>query len=731
MSDLQKITEQHRRRRAVVYVRQSTMTQVERNHESRARQYALRQLAIELGWPAASVSVVDEDLGRSGASTDGRLGFKELVAEVGLGQVGLILALETSRLARSSADWHQLLDLCALTGALIGDQDGIYSPGNFNDRLLLGLKGTMSEAELHLIRARLDGGLRNKAQRGELEQNLPVGLDRDEDGRTVLCADEQVRHALGRVFELWRRIGSARQVVSVLRDEQQRVPRRSVGSRRVRWAPATYGSVHAFLTNPAYAGAFVWGRTSQKKQLDQTGRVRRRTIDLPIEQWSVCLPEHHPGYVTWEEYLATRDRLRHNVRPRGEGGGAAREGVALLQGIVRCGRCGRRMQVAYSGNDGQVPRYACVRAHQLHGTDSACQSLGALRLEKAVTAAFLEAITPAGVRACTEAIGELERQHEERLHGQRLAVERAEFEAGRARRQFDACEPEHRLVARSLESRLETALAELERERRMLAELETRRPEPLTLAERQALSRLIRDLPRLWAAATTTARDRKGLLRTLINEVIVTIQQQPRRAEVQIVWEGGARTELTVALVKRGTERNRTSEDTIELVRKLAAHTGDQQIAAILNKQGRRTGTGLPFNQPRVASIRVKHGIPAAPPPDPGSDLFTVAQAANELQVAQTTIYRWLRAGLLPAQQTTPHAPWRIRITDEVRARFVPDVPEDYLPLDQAAKRLGCARQTVLHKVQRGELHAVQVISGRRKGLRIQVEGSAIGLFDQ
>jgi excisionase family DNA binding protein len=721
MSDLGKITDQHRRRRAVVYVRQSTPTQLERNHESRARQYALRQRAIELGWPAQSVSVVDEDLGRSGASTDGRLGFKELVAEVGLGQVGLILALETSRLARSSADWHQLLDLCALTGALIGDQDGIYSPGNFNDRLLLGLKGTMSEAELHLIRARLDGGLRNKAKRGELELSLPVGLDRDEDGRIVLCADEQVRHAIGRVFELWGRHGSARQVVSVLGDEGQRLPRRTVGSRRVRWATATYGSVHAFLTNPAYAGAFVFGRTSQKKQLDHTGRVRRRTIDLPIEQWSVCLPEHHPGYVTWDQYLATRERLRENVRPKGQGGGAAREGVALLQGIVRCGRCGRRMQVAYSGNDGQVPRYACVRAHQLHGTDRACQSLGALRLEKAVAAAFLEAVTPAGVRASAEAIGELERQHQERLTGQRLAVERAEFEAKRAQR----------LVARTLEARLEQALAELEHERRKLADLETRRPEPLTDIERQALTRLIRDLPHVWAAETTTARDRKELLRTLIGEVIVTVKQEPRRAEVEIVWEGGARTELTVALVRRGTERHRTSEDTVELIRKLAAHTGDQQIAAILNKQGRRTGTGLPFNQPRVAYLRVKHGIPAAPSPDADSNLFTIDQAAVELGVSDGTVYRWLRAGLLPGEQTTAHAPWRIRLTDEIRSRFVPDVPDGYLPLDEAAKRLGCARQTVLHKVQRGELHAVQVVNGRRKGLRIQVEGVAAGLFDQ
>lgn len=731
MSDRAKITEEHRRRRAVVYVRQSTPRQLERNHESRARQYALRERAIELGWPAGSVSVVDDDLGRSGASTEGRLGFKELVAEVGLGRVGLILALETSRLARSSADWHRLLDLCALSGTLIADSDGIYSPADFNDRLLLGLKGTMSEAELHLIRSRLDGGLRNKAKRGELEQNLPVGFDRDDDGRVVLTADEQVRHAIGRVFELWRRLGSARQVVACLGEEGQRLPRRTVGQRRVRWAQATYGAVHDLLTNPAYAGAFVYGRTSQKKTLDGEGRVRRRTVALPLEQWSVCLPEHHPGYVSWEEYLATRERLRANVRPRGEGGGAAREGGALLQGILRCGRCGRRMQVAYSGNDGRVPRYACVRAHHFHGAERACQSVGGLRLEKAVIAAFLEAVTPAGVRACSEAIGELERQHQERLHGQRLAVERAEFEAERSRRQFDACEPEHRLVARTLEARLEAALAELERERRRLAELEARRPEPLTPAERDALAAIARDLPRLWTAATTTARDRKELLRTLVGEVIVTVEEEPRRAQVEIVWEGGARSELQVPLIRRGPETRRTDEETIQLIRRLAVHHPDRQIAAILNKQGRRTGTGLRFTEPRVKSVRQSNGIPAAPPPDPASGLYTIEQAARELGVNHTTIYRWLRAGLLPGEQTTAGAPWRIRLTDEIRGRFVPHVPDGYVPLDEAATRLGVARQTVLHKVQRGELHAIQVTKGRRKGLRIQVSGAAAGLFAQ
>jgi DNA invertase Pin-like site-specific DNA recombinase len=301
MSDRGKVSEQHRRRRAVVYVRQSTLQQIERNVESSARQYALRERAVELGWPAESVVVVDEDMGRSGATSEGRVGFKELVVEVGLGHVGLVLALEVSRLARSSADWHQLLDLCALTSTLIADADGVYSPAEFNDRLLLGLKGTMSEAELHLIRARLDGGLRHKAERGELAVALPVGLDRDESGLITLCPDEQVRHAIERVFTLWRQIGSARQVAMELLTEGQQLPRRSVGQRRVRWARPSYGAVHDFLTNPAYAGAFVFGRTRQIKQLDGHGRLRVRTVDVPVEEWSVCLPEHHPGYVTWND----------------------------------------------------------------------------------------------------------------------------------------------------------------------------------------------------------------------------------------------------------------------------------------------------------------------------------------------------------------------------------------------------------------------------------------------
>jgi excisionase family DNA binding protein len=393
---------------------------------------------------------------------------------------------------------------------------------------------------------------------------------------------------------------------------------------------------------------------------------------------------------------------------------------------VRCGRCGRRMQVAYSGNGGKVRRYACVRGHVLHHTESSCQTLGGGRLEKAVVEAFLDAVTPAGVAATAGAIRELEDQHEQRMSGQRLAVERAAYEAQRAERQFDACEPENRLVARTLERKFEEALATVERERGKLTALEHARPQPLTDAERRALAALARDLPRLWKAATTTDRDRKQLLRTLIGEIVVTVNAEQRRAGVEIFWEGGARSELEVRLNARGPESQRLAEDTIELIRRLAEHHTDPQIAAILSRQGYRTGSGLPFTEARVRGARFRAGIPAAPPPDPESELVTIQQAAAALNVSAHTIRRWLNQGLLPGQQAMPGAAWRIRLSDEVRARFVPEVPDGFVPLNEAARLLGCARQTVLHKVQRGQLRAIHVTNGRRKGLRIEVPDAGL-----
>jgi DNA invertase Pin-like site-specific DNA recombinase len=729
MSELGKVTDEHRARRAVVYVRQSTPGQVERNIESTARQYSLVDRAVALGWATESVLVVDEDQGRSGASAAGRIGFRELVADVGLGRVGVVLALEVSRLARSSADWHQLLDLCALTGTLIADADGIYSPGHFNDRLLLGLKGTMSEAELHLIRSRLRGGLENKARRGELRLALPVGLERDDDGQIVLCRDEQVRAAIEYVFATWRRCGSARQTVAELAVGDMRLPRRRVGERRVRWEPVSFGAVHDLLTNPAYAGAFVFGRTRQRKIVGPDGQIRIRTETVPIEQWSVCLPDHHPGYVGWPDYLATLERLRANVISRGEGGGAAREGRALLQGILRCGRCGRRLTVQYSGPGGTSVRYVCNRTHRHQGTAPQCQSLGGLRVDQAIAAHFLDAVTPAAVEATAAAIGELEDQHEGRLRQQRLALERAQFEADRARRQFDACEPENRLVARTLETTFEQALETVERERRHLEHIARQRPQPLTDTERRMLTRLAADLPRVWNAKTTTDRHRKELVRTVIREALVVVHRDELFAELEVHWHGGARTTLRVTLNRSGHNRNSTPVDLVELVRKLAVHNTDAEIAKILCAQGRRTPTGLPFNARRVADTRQRAGIPVAPPPDPNSELVSIHEAARQLGVCTQTIRRWLADGLLPGEQTAPHAPWRIRLSDDIRARFVPDVPDGYVRLRDAAPILGLARQTILNQIQRGERHAVHVTEGRRRGLRIQIHPHEQGLL--
>ena len=660
MSDLAKITAGHRQRRAVVYVRQSTPGQVERNTESSARQYALAERAVELGWRRESVVVVDEDTGCSAAWSRSRIGFRELAAEVGLGHVGVILALEVSRLARSSADWHQLLDLCALTGTLICDGDGIYSPGEFNDRLLLGLKGTMSEAELHLIRSRLRGGIENKAQRGELRLNLPIGLDRDPNGCIQLTCDEQVRAAIERVYGLWRRCASARQVVSELYAEQQLLPRRTVGERRVRWEPASFAAVHDLLTNPAYAGAFVYGRTRQRKTADADGQIHTRTELLPLSQWRVCLLDHHPGYTSWDDYLATQARLRANARARGEGGGAAREGSALLQGLVRCGHCGRRMMVTYSGDRGRAGRYLCSRTFQQQGTRRPCQAIGARRVDHAIAHAFLDAITPAGVDATVHAIQTLQSAHDERVRLQRLAVERAAYLAERARRQYDACEPENRLVARTLEHTLESALAELDAQRRAAQELERRRPAPLSDRERRVLARLASDLPRVWHAPTTTDRDRKQLLRCLLDDIVLTVDRSRVRARLELFWQGGAHSELNVALNRTAAKRTDTSEDLVALIRRLAEHSPDAEIAMTLAKQGHRTATGLTFTASRVAGIRERANIPAGPSthPEPSPVSRFTTPPANSGSAPRRSAAGYAKASCPPSKprRTLPGA---------------------------------------------------------------------------
>ena len=727
-----KVERVHLRRAAYVYVRQSTMAQVERNKESLERQYELVDRAVSLGWAAGDVVVVDRDLGVSAKSAVGREGFERLVTDVGLGKVGIVLGIEVSRLARRNADWYQLLDLCALTNTLIADADGIYHPGLHNDRLLLGLKGTMSEAELHVLRTRMREGALHKVAKGALRISLPTGYDYDELGQVRITPDEAVADAIATVFAYFDQLASARQVMVRLVAEGRRLPRRRSTDRQVRWAPASYRSVHDILTNPSYAGVYAYGRKRLRRTV-QDGVLRERMVLAPREEWHAFLADHHPGYITLERWEANQARLRANVLPGGGYGspGAPREGRALLQGLVRCGRCGRKLQVSYSGHS-LTPRYRCTKAQAMYGT-AICQSIAGRRIEEAVLDAVFAALAPAAIDATLRAMQQLTDAHQAHVRSAELELERARQDADRARRQFDRCEPENRLVARTLESDWEQQLIAVTEAERRLAAIRARRPEPLTEQEIAWCRHAGADLRAAFDAPTTTARDRKLLLRAMISDIVVTVEREQQRAQVQIIWEGGAVTDHQLTIPKP-TGHAATDTDTLELVRRLAADYPDHQIAGILARQGRLTGAGNPFTADRVRSLRNHHKIPsvatARTTPPASSNKVTVAQAASELGVSTATVHRWLREGFIIGEQATRNAPWQIHITPELRARVRQHAPEGWLPLAEAASTLGLARQTVLHKVQRGELPAVYVQHGKRKGLRIQALSHQTGLFD-
>jgi DNA invertase Pin-like site-specific DNA recombinase len=738
MTENTKLRPAHFKRQAWIYVRQSTMTQVREHTESLEAQYELVGRAEALGWKPEQIRVVDEDLGRSGAEASARSGFQSLVAAVGLGQVGLVLGKEVSRLARRNADWYHLLDLCALTDTLISDADGLYHPGDYNDRLVLGLKGTMSEAELHLLRSRLDAGLRHKAAKGELRQGLPVGLDYDADDRVILTHDEAVREAIATAFRRFAELGSARRVLLSMRADGLLLPRRSAGAKRIRWAEATYPAIHDFLTNPAYAGAFVFGRNKLRRYVDDTGTVVTSSHEIPLEDWEVCILDHHPGYVDWETYLANRATLRANWRsPSGEAGGAVREGPALLQGLVRCGRCGRKMLIAYSGVGTQC-RYTCAQGLRLYGTARTCQSVGGRQIDATVVNEVFALLEPAAVAATAAALSEAETHHQRRLRTFELGVERARFEAERARRQFDAVEPENRLVARSLERDWEQLLVVLRQTEADLARQRSRRPPTLTTEEVAWLSRAGADLHAIFDAPTTTQRERKQLLRALICEVVITVDRPAGRADGRIVWEGGATTDFVVGLPRRGCDSARhTEQETVEIIRRLAEHYTDATIARLLARQARPTATGLPFTAERVAHVRRKWGITGhqlherqqTTASETSVQLVSIAEAEALLGVSKATLYRWLSEGIIVGEQVTPGAPWRIKIDAALRARIVGEAPAGWVGLDEAAKSLGVARQTVLDRVRRGELNAVQVTRGRRKGLAIELSSAQPRLF--
>ena len=732
MSDHSKITAAHLRRRALVYVRQSTTAQVEYNRESTERQYRLAERAVELGWAREQIKVLDQDLGISGSGLAERAGFTHMTAEVALGHVGIVLGLEVSRLARNNADWYRLLDLCGTTDTLIGDADGIYHPGLFNDRLVLGLKGTMSEAELHVLRARLNGGIRNKAARGELRRGLPVGLIWGEaDGEVLLHPDEAVSGALRTVFERFAEMGSARQVWLWFRQQGLHFPLQSNTLPEMRWITPSYTKIHEVLSNPVYAGAYVYGKTRDERYVDDTGRVRKRVRHLPRSEWSVVIRDHHRGFIDWQTFEANQLRLAQNTHPRPhQAGGAVREGAALLQGIAKCGCCGRGLRVYYSGRH-SAPGYYCAGSTVSNGRGEWCLRVGGRQIDAAVAEAFLAALAPAGLEAALKAAEQLESDHDGVLAQFRREVERAQYEVQRAERRYRAVDPENRLVARGLEAEWENSLRQLEAARAELTRREQQRPRALRAAERTAIRSLGGDLKGVWLAPTTADRDRKELLRALLEEVIITVQRHEFRAHLTMRWRGGSITQLDVPIARFQPVGPRTEEDTISLLRRLAVLYPDEVIAGILNRQGRKTATGGRFTANQVGSLRRYRNIPRFQPPadPPPGELATIRKAAQILGLNTSTIHRWLADGFIAGEQITPGAPWQIRITDELRARIVEQAPPDYLPMLETTIKLGVSRQTVLQPVKRGELKAVLVTQGRRKGLRIKVIDDQPSLF--
>ena len=733
MSERAKITASHLARQAIVYLRQSSAAQVEHNRESTERQYALAGKARDLGWPTERIVVIDEDLGLSGSGTAARSGFARLTAEVALARVGLVLGLEVSRLARNNAEWYRLIDLAGLTDTLIGDADGLYHPALFNDRLLLGLKGTMSEAELHVLRARLNGGIRNKAAKGELRRGLPVGFVwGEEDGEVRFHPDEAVGTAIRQILAHFAETGSARRVWLWFRSEGLKLPLQMHQGGEIRWVEASYTAIHHVLTNPVYAGAYVYGRTRQEIVLDAAGGRKKRLRHLPRAEWQVLIREHHPGFIDWQTYEANQERLAHNMRPGPhKAGGAVREGAALLQGLARCGHCGRRLHTHYRVRNGS-PGYHCPGKVLVEGRGAYCLNIRGIQIDEAVTGAFLAALEPAGLAATLAAAERLENDREAALKQWQLGVERAGYEAQRAERRYRAVDPDNRLVARGLEREWEERLRALDAAKAELARRERERPRVISDAERNRLLMLGPDLAAVWNAATTTPRDRKELLRTLIEDVTIAVNRDNAAGRLTLRWKGGALYEIEIALPRSRPATVRTDEDTIALVRRLAVHYPDSVIAGILNRQGRATAYGHRFTAGRVGNLRRHWGIPRCEPiaDPPEGELMTIKKAATALGVAPSTIHRLLNDGIIAGEQLTPGAPWRIRLTDDIKARFDGDAGDGFLPMREAIRALGVSRQTVLQRVKRGELTAVHVMRGKQKGLRVKVIGRQLGLFE-
>jgi excisionase family DNA binding protein len=658
-----KITPDHLARSAYVYIRQSTADQLLHNAESRRRQYALEERARQLGW--ADVVVIDHDLGRSGSGVS-RPGFERLLAAICEGRVGAVFAIEASRLARNGRDWHTLIEFCGLVGTLIVDEDGVYEPRHPNDRLLLGMKGTMSELELSLLRQRSLEALKQKARRGELFLTVAIGYVKVRHNRIEKDPDRRIREALDLVFRKFAEVQSIRQVHLWLRHERISLPAVTYtvqDGRSIVWKLPVYNTVHHILTNPVYAGAYVFGRTGSRVTLDLGRKRIVRGFRKARAEWQVLLRDHHEGYLSWAEYERNQRLIADNANGKGfPVRGAVRRGETLLAGMLRCGHCGRKLHVAYSGTRGDVGRYHCRGALLNHGTEP-CISFGSLRVDQAVSAEIIRLLQPLGVEAAVEAIEARRLQADEKWRQVTLALEQARFEAGRARRQYDAVDPDNRLVAAELERRWNDALwtaRDLERELDALARCQ---PTAVTDEERQRLMLMGADLEAAWHHPLATTATRKRIVRAVLHEIVARIEAD--RIHLVLHWQGGDHTELHVKKNRTGQHRWSTDAQTEALIRVLARLMPDKTIAALLNRAGKRTGRQNGWTQSRVCTFRNQHGIAVYRDGERAErGELTLKEAAAHLEVSAMSVLRLIRAGTIPAEQLCKGAPWVIKRAD-------------------------------------------------------------------
>lgn len=656
----EKVSAQHLQRAAYLYVRQSSLRQVLENTESTVRQYALRDRAVALGWPLERIVVVDGDQGQSGASATDRVGFQRLVAEVGLGQVGIVLGLEVSRLARNNSDWHRLLEICGLTGTLILDEDGVYDPGAFNDRLLLGLKGTLSEAELHVLRARLRGGILNKARRGALHVPLPIGLAYREDGRVILEPDQQIQQALRIFFDTFARTGSASATVRDFRQRGLQFPHRVHGGPRkgeVVWRPLDHSLALGLLHNPRYAGAFAFGRT-RTQVVD--GKVRVTLV--PREQWIALFPSSHEGYLSWEQYEENLRRLRENAQAYGADRPACppREGPALLQGLAICGRCGERLSLHYHHRRGRlVPDYVCQHATIQQGRRP-CQIVPGGVVDAAISALLIQTVTPQALEIALNVQAEVVARADEADRLRQQQVERARYEADLAQRRFLRVDPDNRLVADVLEADWNAKLRLLA-EAQEDAERQRQAAHVATEQERAAVLALATDFPRLWADPRTADRDRKRMVRLLIADVTLL---KGTDITIQVRFAGGATQTLQVAPPKVITIVRRTDAVIVAEIDRLLDQYTDAEIAAHLNAHGRHSYDGKPFHRVLVAGIRRRHHLLDRFTRLRARGLLTLREMSERLHVCTDTVERWRDCGLLHAERYNDRGDWLYAVPD-------------------------------------------------------------------